>query len=130
MKSTRNFMKACVIPVMDYCVGVWGYKQYDKHNTVHNRVIRSYLGVHRYASNVAINGDVDWTTPYTRRKICMIKSWNRLVKMTDTRLTKTVFMWDFNSNMSNTWCGGHEHIFTNLNMVTIYENVHLCNETN
>ncbi len=73
---------------MDYCAGVWGYKQYDKHNTVQNRAIISYLGVHRYTSNVAINGDVNWTTLHTRRKICMIKLWNRLVKMLDTRLTK------------------------------------------
>ncbi len=36
-------------------------------------------------------------------------------------------MWDFNSNRSNTWGGDMKHIFTNLDMVTIYENVHLCN---
>ncbi len=78
---------------MDYCAGVWDCKQYDQYNTVHNRAIRSYLGVHRYASNMAINGHVDWTTPHTRRKICMIKLWNRLVKMPDTRLTKRLLCW-------------------------------------
>ncbi len=92
-----------------------------------NRAIRSYLGVHRYASNVAINGDVDWTTPHTRRKICMTKLWNRLVKMLDIRPTKKIF------------CGiliaiGQTHgvetwniFFTNLDMIIIYENGHLCN---
>ncbi len=57
---------------------------------MHNRAIRSYLCVHRYASNVAINGDLDWTTPIPRRKICMIKLWNRPEKIPDTRLIKMV----------------------------------------
>ncbi len=36
-------------------------------------------------------------------------------------------MWDFNSNSSNTWYGDMKHIFTNLDMITVYENGHLCN---
>ncbi len=40
---------------------------------------------------------------------------------------KKVVMWDFNSNRSNTWCGDMKHIFTNLDMITVYENGHLCN---
>ncbi len=44
-----------------------------------------------------------------------------------TRLTKNVFMWDFNSNRSNTWYGDMKHTFTNLDMITVYENGHLCN---
>ncbi len=35
-------------------------------------------------------------------------------------------MWDFNSNMSNTWSGDIKCIFTNLDMITVYENGHLC----
>ncbi len=45
----------------------------------------------------------------------------------DPRLTKKVINWDFNSNRSNPWCRDMKHIFTNLDMVTIYENSHLCN---
>ncbi len=41
----KQLYETCVIPIMDCCAGVWGYKQYDKHNTVHNRAIKSYLGV-------------------------------------------------------------------------------------
>ena len=61
----------CVVPIMDYCAGVWGFSKYDKPNTVQNRAIRSFLGVHRYTSNVAINGDMGWTMPVVRGRLCL-----------------------------------------------------------
>ena len=83
-----------VIPILDYCAGVWGFGNHDKINTVQNKAIRYYLGVHRFAPNLAINGDVGWYSSSTRRKVEMIRLWNRLQNMDNSRLTKKVFLWD------------------------------------
>ena len=42
-----KLFNSCVVPVLDYCSGVWGFKQLNKDN-VQNRAIRYFLGVHRF----------------------------------------------------------------------------------
>jgi hypothetical protein len=49
-----------VIPVMDYCSGIWGYGNYDICNKIQQRAIRYYLGVHSKAPILAIEGDTGW----------------------------------------------------------------------
>ena len=86
---------------MDYCSGIWGYQNFGKLNTIHNRAQRLYLGVHRFAPNLAINGDMGWVNSNTRRKIEMLRLWNRLIKMDNSRLTKKIFLWDKDKNVRN-----------------------------
>ena len=54
---------SCVSPILDYCSGVWGYNKLEKLNTVQNRAIRLFLGVHRFTPNKAIKGDMGWHLP-------------------------------------------------------------------
>ena len=89
-KTYEKLYESFVIPIMDNCSGVWDYKC----KTIQNRAIRSFLGVHRFTSNVVVNGDIGWKTPNLRHKICMNKLWNRFVKMSDNRLTKKVLLID------------------------------------
>ncbi len=122
---------ACVTPIMDYGSSVWGYKEYSKCNTVQNRAIRAFLGVHRFAPNIAIHGDTGWATPIIRRKLEMIKFWYRLLCMEDSRLPKKIYKWEETLNHNNWYtelkhvlsCVNSEHILTcqpenvNLNSV-------------
>jgi exonuclease III len=94
-KTYSKLYESCIIPIMDYAAGVWGFPNYDRPNTVQNRAIRSFLGVHRYASNVAIQGDVGWKWPVVRRKIEMLKLFKRIMLMDDDRLTKKMLIWDW-----------------------------------
>ena len=84
----------CVCPVIDYGSEVWGYIKCPKIDTVQNKALRVYLGVHRYAANGAINGDMAWVPSESRRKINMIRYWNRMVQMDNNRLTKKVFLYE------------------------------------
>ena len=100
----KNYTKVYdsgVVPIMDYASGVWGFKNYDKPQVVHNRAQRAFLGVHRYASNVVVNGDMGWISPVVRRKLDIIRLWSRLDKMQDTRLTKRIFLWDKSLKLNN-----------------------------
>ena len=56
-----KLFNSCVAPVIDYCSGVWGFKQFNKIDTVQNRAIRYFLGVHRFTPLLAINGEMGWT---------------------------------------------------------------------
>ena len=87
--------------IMDYASGVWGYKNYDKPKVIQNRAQRAFLGVHRFTSNVVVNGHMGWTSPVVRRKMNILRLWNRLEKMSDTRLTKRIYLWDKSQNRNN-----------------------------
>jgi hypothetical protein len=126
----KKMYDSCVVPILDYCAGVWGFRVYDKINAVQNRCIRSFLGVHKYASNAAINGDVAWTPPVVRRKICMLKLWSRIISMGDTRLTKKVLIWDYYTRRANTWCSNIRNIFQETDQMHIYDTMSVCNEAN
>ena len=92
--SYTKLYHTCVTTVMDYSSAIWGYKQYDKCDTVHNRAMRAFLGVHRFASVPGITGDMVWQTPKHRRHIEILRFWLRVVSMDDNRLTKRVYLWD------------------------------------
>ena len=47
---------ACITKIADYCSGVWGLGLFPSLESVHNRAIRSYLGVHKYTPLSAVKG--------------------------------------------------------------------------
>ena len=113
-----------VVPILDYCSSVWGFQSYNQIDSVQNRAIRFYLGTHRFSPNLAINGDVGWIYSQVRRKINMLRYWNRLIKFDNSRLTKKVFLWDLSKRRSTgTWSSEIHKIFVDLNMENVYENL-------
>ena len=70
-----------VTPILDYCSSVWGYKSSTKIDTVQNRAMRYFMGVHKFAPNLSVIGDMGWWPSNIRRKISMLKLWNRLLNM-------------------------------------------------
>ena len=113
---------SCICPIMDYASDVWGHKYYSKCDTVQNKAIRIFLGVHKYASNVAIQGDVAWIPPHIRRKLNMIRLWHRLVSMDVERLTHKVFLWDTNSCKRGAWSYDIKQVFADINRLQLYSN--------
>ena len=106
----KKYYDACVVPIMDYCGAVWGYKPYAKCDTIQHRALRSFLGLHRFSSNLVIFGDTGWKPPYVRRRVDMIRLWHRLLKMNDNRLTKRVFLWEKERSGAN-WFSELKSVF-------------------
>ncbi len=92
-----------------------------------NRAIRIYLGVHRFSSNHAINGDIGWTMSSTRRKVAMIRFYNRLLDMPETRLTKRVFLWD-KCQATHGWAHEIQCILNDNGLSELYVNGSKCQE--
>ena len=93
----RTFSKlyqAAVVPVMDYCASVWGYRNTLQCTNIQNNAVRYFLGVHKKAPIAGLQGEVSWVTPSYRQYLIMVSLWNRFSKMSDTHLTKIIFRWD------------------------------------
>ena len=90
--SYTKVYESKLVPIMDYSSSVWGTKCFPKTDTLHNRIIRFYLGVHKCTSNAVIQGDMGWTPPIVHRQLNCLRLWNRLVKMDENRLTRRIFI--------------------------------------
>ena len=106
---------------MDYASGVWGYRSYNKPNNVHNRAQRAFLGVHRFTSNVVVNGDMGWTPPNVRRKLDILRLWYRLDKMQNSRLTKRIYLWD-KCSKANNWSRDCKRVLQEANLFDMWDN--------
>ena len=56
----------------------------------------------------------------------MLRLWNSLVSMDDDRLTKKIFLNDFNRNKNNSWCSEIKSIFNKLALLENFQNKELC----
>ena len=113
-----------VNPVTDYGSEIWGYLRESCTDQVQLKAIRSYLGVHKYAPNLAILGDMGWTPSDIRRKINLIRYWNRLIKLDDDRLTKHVFISEYQNG--GTWCEHVKKILYDIGMNDVYDSLSSC----
>ena len=120
---TKTF-NTCLVPIMDYASGVWGFRNYDSLNVTQNRIMRYFLGVHKFAPTLGVWGDFGWSPAVIRRKVEMVRLWCRLIRMDDVRLTKAIFMNDVynckNSNLKN-WTNEVMCIFEETNQMYLYE---------
>ena len=67
IKTYEKLFSSCVVPIQDYNSSVWGFKDYDCIDSVQSRSMRYFLGAHRFAPKLAINGDVGWLPAKMRR---------------------------------------------------------------
>jgi hypothetical protein len=124
-KTYSKMYDAAVVPVSDYGSGVWGYKEFSAHNNVHNRALRYFLGVHRFAPNVALQADMGWRPPKYRRAINIMLLWNRLIDMNDNVIAKSVFKYDYTACNKN-WCSDVKILLESVNLENVYTNCIKC----
>lgn len=113
-----------VNPITDYGAEVWGYLKEASTYLIQIKAIRSYLGIHKFAPKLALLGDMGWTPSFIRRKLCLLRYWNRLIKMDNDRLTKMVFLNDYENE--SVWCNSIKSKFSEVNLPALYENKLPC----
>ena len=118
-KTYTKLFDSGVLPILNYGAEIWGYGKHPKCDNILNRAMRYFLGVHKYAPTAAVQGDMGWISLKYRRYQAMLRFWNRLVKMDETRLTKRVFLWCYD-NPENNWCGDIRKIAETLHKQQIY----------
>ncbi len=118
----------CVLPVLDYSAGVWGYKKYQQTDQVQHRAMRIFLGVHRFAPIASLYGDMNWLYPQYKRWIDMIRLWNRLISLPTSRLARRIFDYDYaHSSSVQNWCSQVKAILIDFNDIELFANKEPCN---
>ena len=64
--------KSLVDSVLFYAAGVWGFEEVLDCNTVQNHALRCFLGVHKYAAKVAVEGDAGWDPCIVKQRCEMV----------------------------------------------------------
>ena len=117
---------ACVTSIADYSGEIFGYNQHQPTLNLHLRAIRAFLGLPKNSCNVGVLSEVDWLLPQYRTRMKMIRMFNRIVKMDESRLTRKIFNWDRQLNDANvisSWSTEVKNIFYECNMATMYDDI-------
>ena len=118
--TITKLYSCCIVPILDYSAAVWGYKPFSKPDTIQHRVIRYFLGVHRFAANSMIEGDMGWLPCVYRRRLLMLNLWNRLVLCNPARLLYKVFSWDKRFVNSRSWTSEVRTILTTVEQLDCF----------
>ena len=113
-----------VDPVLNYGCGIWGYSKANDSDLIHNRAIRYFLGVHKFTPIPALYGEMGWAPAHVKKKMCMLRFWNRMSGMSSDRLTKRIFNVDFTSEYG--WCSETKKIFNTIEMKSSFDNKVKC----
>ena len=102
----KKLCDLCICPILDYSTCVLGFKKYDCIEAIQNRAYRIFLGVHKFAPKLGLEGDMAWMSCENRHILNILRFWNRLLKLPDNRLTKKIFTDDFYLAQSGheNWC--------------------------
>ena len=125
-KTFSKLFESGVIPILDYGSVIWGSFSLKTPDIVLNKAARFILGVHRYCPNAMLLGDTGWLRDKYRRQLSLIRFWNRLLNMPIERLTKQIFLWDYEKSYKN-WSNDIKKIFSSLDLWNIYDQKQLCN---
>jgi hypothetical protein len=115
----------CVVPIMDYGAEVWGLRKAGGCDQVQNKALRFYIGVHKFAPLLAIQGDIGWLTPINRRAICMLRLWNRIINMDEDRIPKALFISEHSKDIGG-WCSDVESILDQIGLKHVYDECIVC----
>ena len=118
--------EACVTSISDYGSEITGYTQYEPTVQLHTRAIRAFLGLPKNSCNVGVLSEVNWLLPEYRTQLKMVRQYNRVISMDNSRLTKKVYLWDRSLNDSNemsSWSNEVKNIFYNCNLNNTYDSM-------
>lgn len=62
-------------------------------DSIQNRSIQRFVGVHTFASLLAAQGHMGWVPESVKHKCEKIGLWNHMVNMAEDKITKQVFLW-------------------------------------
>ena len=71
---------------------VWGFDYFNPPQVLQNRVMRLFLGIHKFAPNAATKIEMDWLGCREKRWLNMIRLYHRINVMPLLRLPKIIMI--------------------------------------
>ena len=87
----HNLYESCVCSITDYGSEVTGFHEYDSKEKIHDRAIRSFLGVNRHTPIAGMRAETGWLEPRSRAQLKMVRMYHRLIVMESSRLQRRCF---------------------------------------
>uniref|UniRef100_A0A3B3H959 ribonuclease H n=1 Tax=Oryzias latipes TaxID=8090 RepID=A0A3B3H959_ORYLA len=115
---------AMVGSVLFYSAGVWGYEDAPECDKVQYRAMRYFLGVHRFTTKAAVEGDMGWEPCVIKQRAEVLRLWNRLVTLPVERIARKIFDWD-RAHMYP-WCNDVFNILSSVNLQSLFFNCLKC----
>ena len=114
---------------MYYGCSVCGFKTINNHSDlVQNKAMRYFLGVNKLTPIAALQGEMGWHPSIYGKYLCMLRLWNRIIKLPNDRLTKSIFTVDYErSSLNKNWCSDIKTVFEQLDRVEILCSKAICN---
>ena len=113
----------CVAPVLNYGSEIWGFKPYQKLETVQHRFAKSFLGTAKTTPTSMIIGDCGLYPLHITRKVNMVKYFHKLSTMSTDRLLWKVFNFDHMNPINGTWCKDIKSILCDVDLAHVYDDV-------
>ncbi len=87
----RKLYDTLVTPIIEYAAAIWGQQELSCISAIQNRACRYVMGVSKYISNAAVQGDMGWKTAGHRQILCVLGLWLRLMNMDREMIASKVF---------------------------------------
>ena len=121
IKTYKTLFDSYVEPIMNYASGVWGYKDFSSPQVLQNRIMRFYLGIHKFSPLASTKLEMDWIDCRQRRWINMLRLFNRIISMNSSMIPKIILQWDVSLGLE-TWFSEIKHIINELSLHNTSEN--------
>ena len=125
-KSYKKCVNSCVIPILHYGSEISGICKMNNLDRVLDKAARAFLGVHKFCPIASMYKDLDWVTNDCKVKLNVLRFWNRLMLMSDSRLTKMMFNSVYDNPHRGSWCFYVKNLLKTLDMLEIYNSRHIC----
>ena len=104
--------------MQEYASEIWGFENTEMCNKVHENAMRFYLGVLKFTPLPALYGEMGWIAVKYRHYLSTFRSWNRMMKLPNTRITRHALQQDFDLSMTNKnkWCSNFKQLLVRLSL--------------
>ena len=124
--SFTKMFNSCVVPVLDYGSEIWAKAKVNHSDSIQNKAYRYFLGVHKFTPIPAMQAEMGWLPCKQRKQLNILRFWNRLIKMSNDRITKQIFNIQFRQETPNSWCASVKDILLSIDKEDIYLNKEVC----
>ena len=86
------------------------------------------MGVHRFAPIESLLGDMGWSSAKARHNGLILRFWNRLCDLDESRITRKVFDWDrLYTSKRGTWTYCVRHLMEDMECRELFDTLNPCN---
>ena len=121
-KTYSKIYDVTVLPILHYASPIWGQKSYQKSTDIHQRAMRTFLGVGKKSPIPALYGETGWHNLTYHKTKDSLNYWLKLFNMENQRITKKVFIWDYKKALTgkNCWNKDIKEALTEINMEDVF----------